>query len=66
MKGEENKAELFATGDKVRVVAQYFGHEFEIGEEVTLRKINSFDNDYEATNKDGTSWYVCDDEIELI
>lgn len=49
--------------NKVEIIARLCGHNFEIGQVVTINKIRP--DDYEAT--DGKiSWYVTDEEVKHI
>jgi hypothetical protein len=51
----------FNKGEKVRVVAEFCGHNFKIGEVVTIDRVGT--NDYYAVNKDGRGWFVTNGEI---
>lgn len=53
----------FKVGDKVRIVDNTGGHEFDIGEVVTIAEI--LEGDYRAKNN-YDSWYVGDEELELV
>ena len=58
----------FKDGQKVKVIAKEYGHEFEIGEvvEIIFADKNSGNGfgDYKCSNG-LTSWYLVDEEIEL-
>lgn len=51
-------------GDKVRVIGEWSGHEFDIGDIATCRKIE--DDDQHWFECDGEFWYMADDEYEPI
>lgn len=59
-----SKAENFKTGEKAKVVSNIHGNEFEIGTVVTLTKTD--DNDYEASDVNGETWYMLDEELSKI
>ena len=54
---------MFKVGDKVRVIACFYGHEFEIGEVVTIESIDG--RSYYCKNYEDT-WCLGEDEFELI
>jgi hypothetical protein len=57
----------FKVGDKVRIVSEVIGHEFEIGEEVIIVETDDGHQDYVATGIDHKEQYfVIDEEIEPI
>jgi hypothetical protein len=52
-------------GDKVKVTSILWGHEFNVGEEVFIERID--ENDYKCSSIDGNNkWYLREDEFELI
>ena len=51
----------FKIGDKVRIVGNECGHQFKIGEIVTIQDVQR--SDYKATNGHDF-WFVIDDELE--
>jgi hypothetical protein len=51
----------YKVGDKVKVVAMKCGHQFDIGEVITIHKVNDYD--YCASNGK-EMWYMQDSEIE--
>jgi len=56
-------------GMKVKVVKRENGHQFKIGEVITIEKIDaeSSGDDVELSLKcstDTNTWYLCEDEIE--
>lgn len=55
----------FKVGDKVRVVARHNGHEFNIGDIVTITNCNRKDNDYECID-DTDYWFLTESEIEPV
>lgn len=60
MKSEYMSREV---GEKVKIVRMIGGHQFEIGETVTI--IAKSSHNYRATNGP-QSWYILDMEIEVI
>jgi hypothetical protein len=52
-------------GDKVRVTDELNGHEFEIGEIVTIERIYIYDDSYCCSNGN-ESWFLTKDEFEPI
>jgi len=56
------KKQKFKVGDKCKVVKQLHGHEFEIGEKVTIRKCYPDEDTphYECIN--GTRFWYLEDE----
>jgi hypothetical protein len=55
----------FKVGDVVKITRELYGHEFTIGDLVTIEEVNEGDGDYEAIAEDGECWSVREDEIEL-
>ena len=54
----------FEIGDQVRIVKRIKGHNFEIGEVVTI--IDKNDRGvFDCKNNLGKKWFVVDDEVEL-
>ncbi len=53
----------FKVGDKVVIVCEECGHDFSIGEEVSIVEVNDANEDYQATNGK-ISWWVRSDEIK--
>lgn len=51
----------FKVGDRVRVIANEYGHEFDIGEVVTIIKVCP--DDYQAESDDGDAWWVIASEL---
>ena len=56
-------AEKFNNLEKVAIVDLNFGHMFELGTIVTLRKMKGY---YRAECEDGKFWYVSDCEIKSL
>lgn len=48
-------------GDRVRIIANEYGHEFDIGEVVTIVKVCA--DDYQAKCDDGEVWWVIASEL---
>ncbi|PEA53452.1 hypothetical protein CON64_18595 [Bacillus pseudomycoides] len=55
--------EMFKVGQDVLVIAEERGHEFNIGEIVTLTEFDNWDNGFYAKGKDGYEWWVYEGEI---
>lgn len=54
---------MFKVGQEVLVIAEEHGHEFEIGEVVTLTEFDDCDNSFYAKGKGGNTWWVYEGEI---
>lgn len=55
---------MLKVGDKVRITGEIDGHEFDIGEIVTITEIWG-DNDYKAENE-YDYWWISEEECELV
>lgn len=55
----------YKVGDKVRVIACYYYHQFEIGEVVEITEVREERNNYKAESRNDW-WAVEDDELESI
>ena len=53
----------FKVGDRVRIVQETYGHEFNIGDVVEITKVT--ETDYQARSKDDY-WWILDCEAELV
>lgn len=56
-----NKNIKFNTGDYARIVLNESGHHFAIG---TIVQLEKHETDYFATDVNGCSWWVVDEELE--
>lgn len=52
----------FNVGDKVRVVHKLYGHDFSIGDIVTISSVNDFD--YTCSGPNNKKWFLRDHELE--
>ena len=61
------KKQKFKVGDKCKVVKQLHGHEFEIGEKVTIRKCYPDEDTphYKCQSKIDC-WFLSEEELELL
>ena len=58
---------VYKVGDKVRVIDNHQGHEFNDKELITLTEFfNEAEPHWEAKNVDGISWYLWESEFEVI
>ena len=55
----------FKEGDKVRIIENIWGHNFGIGEIVTISSAYISSDDYAASNGE-EEYFVCDEEIEEV
>ena len=53
----------FIAGDVVEITGWIHGHEFELGEKVTL--IEKDDGLWVSKNKDGVQWYISEEEANV-
>tara|TARA_R110000803_G_scaffold85381_1_gene151738 strand:+ start:90 stop:344 length:255 start_codon:yes stop_codon:yes gene_type:complete len=52
----------FKEGDKVRVIKNIHGHEFELGQVITIAEV--YEKDYASFDENGIHWFISDKEIE--
>jgi hypothetical protein len=55
----------FEVGDKVRITACLYGHKFEIGDTVEVKRVTTNDGEY-LVSKDRETWFVRDNELEPV
>jgi hypothetical protein len=53
----------YGIGDEAIIVKEKYGHQFRIGETVTI--VDMTDVDYQAENAHGDRWWVRDEELEV-